>query len=173
MPRAIETAEAMNAALRLTLNIEEDFEERRPGDADGVSWDEYSTKFGDFRLLDNPHRPLAPNGESQASFDLRVGDAFDALLQNHLGLSVAVVCHGGVVDVVMRKLLKLPPTGGFYLGTKNTSLTEFVASTPSGEPFINPTWRLERYNDIAHLAGLPASTNGGDTAAAEAADEDG
>ena len=62
-----------------------------------------------------------------------------------------VVCHGGVVDVAFRSLLGLPITGGFELHTVNTSLTELVQTRPG-------RWRLARYNDAAHLAGLPAET---------------
>ena len=52
----------------------------------------------------------------------------------------------------MRQLLRLPPTGGFELYTLNTSITELVRVAAT-------TWRLVRYNDAAHLAGLPTSTN--------------
>jgi hypothetical protein len=48
-------------------------------------------------------------------------------------------------------LLRTASTGGFELHTLNTSITEFMSAT-SGE------WRLRRYNDAAHLHGLPAET---------------
>lgn len=154
MPRARQTADALNEALGLDMNVDVELEERRPGDADGVAWADYSDRFGDFRLLDNPYRPLAPNGESQAQFDLRVGVALNRVIEANRGSSVVIVCHAGVIDVAFRQLLHLPPTGGFWLSTKNTSLTEF-ATTDEG---AKPTWRLLRYNDAAHLAGLPDRT---------------
>lgn len=154
MPRARQTADALNEALGLDVNVDVELEERRPGDADGVAWADYSDRFGDFRLLDNPYRPLAPNGESQAQFDLRVGVALNRVIEANRGSSVVIVCHAGVIDVAFRQLLHLPPTGGFWLSTKNTSLTEF-ATTDEG---AKPTWRLLRYNDAAHLAGLPDHT---------------
>jgi len=154
MPRARQTADALNEALGLDVNVDVELEERRPGDADGVRWADYSERFGDFRLLDNPYRPLAPNGESQAQFDLRIGQALDRVIAAHRGTSVVVVCHAGVIDVAFRQLLRLRPTGGFWLSTKNTSLTEFVTDDDGARP----VWRLVRYNDAAHLSGLPDKT---------------
>ncbi len=49
------------------------------------------------------------------------------------------------------QLLGLPGTGQFELHTVNASLTEFV-SVRAGR------WRLVRYNDAAHLAGLASET---------------
>jgi len=43
-------------------------------------------------------------------------------------------------------------TGIFEIHTKNTSITEFVIVRPG-------RWRVVRYNDAAHTADLPVSTN--------------
>jgi len=50
-----------------------------------------------------------------------------------------------------RHALHAPTIGMFDLWTINTSITEFVVTTPG-------RWRLVRYNDHAHLAGLPEET---------------
>ena len=60
-------------------------------------------------------------------------------------------CHGGVVNAVLRLALRTPITGGFELYTANASMTELLLVRPG-------RWRLLRYNDTAHLAGLPAET---------------
>jgi probable phosphoglycerate mutase len=62
-----------------------------------------------------------------------------------------VACHGGVIDAAFRGLLRLPAHGAFELQTTNTSLTELVTTR-------RDRWRLVRYNDAAHLAGLPAES---------------
>ena len=50
-------------------------------------------------------------------------------------------------------------TGGFELQTVNTSITEFVTSgAASRRSATHANWRLVRYNDAAHLAGLPGGT---------------
>ena len=62
-----------------------------------------------------------------------------------------VACHGGVIDASFRALLRLPAHGVFELQTTNTSLTELVTTR-------RDRWRLVRYNDAAHIAGLPLET---------------
>ena len=155
MPRAIETAEIVNQALGLELQIEQEFEEFRPGEADGMSFADYVERYGMPDQMAEPYRELSPGGESRASFFLRVGQAFDSLIESRAGKSIMVVCHGGVVDAVFRQLLKIDSQTAFQLWTTNTSLTEFI-TTSHGPP---RQWRLARYNDAAHLHGLPDATN--------------
>jgi len=154
MPRALETAQAVNQALDLPLNVSPEFQEFRPGEADGMLFDEYIEQHGPVDQMAHPYRELAPGGESRASFFLRVGVALEQLIADNVGQSVMVVCHGGVVDVAVRTLLRIQPENRFYLSTINTSLTEL--STTETEPLRH--WQLVRYNDSAHLAGLPADT---------------
>lgn len=151
MPRAMETAQIVNETLGLELQVDEGFEEFRPGDADGMTYPDYIEKYGMPDQLAEPYLPLAPNGESRASFFLRVGAAFDSLVSQRPGRSIAVFCHGGVVDVAFRRLLGIYSEQPFQMHTTNTSITEFVTTT-HGPP---RRWRLARYNDAAHLAGLP------------------
>jgi probable phosphoglycerate mutase len=72
----------------------------------------------------------------------------------HEGKTVVVACHGGVIDAVLRLALKAPAMGAFEIHTVNTSITELLLAKRT-------TWRLVRYNDSAHLAGLPAHTSPG------------
>ena len=155
MPRARETAEVVNEALGLELQIELDFEEFRPGDADGMLFVDYVEQYGMIDQMADPYKELAAGGESRASFFLRVGRAFDDLVAIRAGKTLMVVCHGGVVDVVFRRLLGLHSEAPFQLWTTNTSVTEFI--TTSHGP--RRAWRLGRYNDASHLHGLPEATN--------------
>lgn len=155
MPRAKETAEIVNESLGLELQIERDLEEFRPGDADGMLFADYLEKFGPVDQMAEPYRELAPGGESRSTFFTRVGKAFDDLAAPRAGKTLMVVCHGGVVDVVFRRLLGLHSEAPFQLWTTNTSITEFI-TTDHGPP---RRWRLGRYNDSAHLHGLPEATN--------------
>lgn len=154
MPRALETANAVNEALELGLNVSPELQEFRPGAADGMRFDDYLETYGPIDQMAEPFRDLALGGESRASFFLRVGAALDELIGNNLGRSIMVVCHGGVVDVAVRTLLRIQRDTRFYLSTTNTSLTELV-TTDTEAPMY---WQLARYNDAAHLAGLPSET---------------
>jgi probable phosphoglycerate mutase len=156
LPRAFQTAEALDEALRLGINLEDELEEHRPGDADGLRFDDIVARFGPPPVDGVVYEPYLPGGESLAAFHYRVGSTVHRLVQAHLGSSLLVACHGGVIDAVFRQFLGLAPRSGVDLWTLNTSITEFVAHH---DPAVAPSrWRLVRYNDAAHLGGLPAET---------------
>ena len=94
-------------------------------------------------------RPLGRAGD--AAFQHRVGKGLSDVVRRHAGGVLVIACHGGVVDAAFRYLLRLPQVGGFELHTVNTSITEFVEVRSA-------RWRLARYNDAGHLAGLPKET---------------
>jgi probable phosphoglycerate mutase len=148
-PRAIETAEIIAPALGgLDVKVDEGFGEHDPGpDCDGMTFDAFIAAHGRPDWESDPHAVTFPGGETVAQFHHRVGVALRATLERHAGRTVVVVSHGGVVDAVLRIAVRAPVTGTFEVHTRNTSLTELVL-VRSGR------WRIERYNDHAHLAGL-------------------
>jgi 2,3-bisphosphoglycerate-dependent phosphoglycerate mutase len=153
MPRARETAEIIAPALGgLTVREDEGLCERHPGQADGMDWDEALAQFGNDDWEDDPSVVFSPGGESWTEFHERVSSTLERLAANHGDHTVVVACHGGVVDVAMRALLRLPMTGAFELATDNTAMTEFVL-LPEREKRA-ARWRLIRYNDAAHLNGV-------------------
>lgn len=154
MPRAKETASLFGPALGdLELQIDDDLSEHRPGDADGLPFAEFEDHFELFDFAAEPFRPMAPNAESLADFHYRTGAALHRVVAAGHGATSVVACHAGVIDVAMRSLLGLGLRPTFDLHTLNTSITEF-ARDEGREP-----WKLVRYNDTAHLVGLPSATN--------------
>lgn len=151
--RALETAEIIAPALDIDkVAVDEGFGEQDPGrTCDGILFKEFVERYGRPAWDGNPYAMIFPDGETVAAFDLRVGNALAGVLDRHAGGTVVIVCHGGVIDRVLRQMLRGPMSGVFELFTRNTSLTEFV------EPVLHK-WRMVRYNDAAHLAGLPVST---------------
>lgn len=152
-PRARETAEILRVSFGgMEINIDAGFGEHDPGpECDGLTFDEFVRRHGRPDWGDDPNAEFFPGGETIAAFHARVGAALDALTRKHAGQTVVVSCHGGVVDAVLRRTLGTPPTGKFEIHTKNCSLTELI-EIRSGH------WALLRYNDFAHLRGLPAAT---------------
>jgi 2,3-bisphosphoglycerate-dependent phosphoglycerate mutase len=151
-PRARETAEIIAPALGLDVVVEAGFGEHDPGpDCDGMTFEEFVDRFGTPDWESDPYAITFPGGETIAEFDLRVGTAFSRTVREHEGGTLVIVCHGGVIDGLVRTALRTARTGIFELHTKNTSLTEIVRVRPD-------RWRLIRYNDAAHLAGLPAES---------------
>ena len=160
-PRARETAEIIAAGVGATdIEVMPGFGEHDPGpELDGLSFEGYVERFGRPNWSGDPHHDVFPGGETTAAFQLRVGAALSALVRSMSADDTAVVCcHGGVVDATMRALLRTAPTGAFELRTINTSITEFASNGGTNDG-IGSTWQLLRYNDAAHLAGLPAATN--------------
>ncbi len=150
--RAQETAQIVAPALGSDIETDDRFGEHDPGpEMDGLSFQAYVDRFGMPDWNGDPHVSVFPGGETRAEFNLRVGAALSETVAKSAGRTVVIVCHGGVIDIAFRELLRMPPTGSFVLHTLNTSLTEFTIFEPG-------MWRIVRYNDTAHLAGLPAAT---------------
>ncbi len=151
--RARETAEILAPALG-GLKVDEDagFGEHDPGpDCDGMSFDEYVERYGTGWWEGDPFGTSFPGGETIAAFQFRIGQTIRRTVEANPDRTVVVACHGGVVDAALRLALKSPPTGGFEIHTLNTSITEI-------HQVKDNLWRLIRYNDVGHLAGLPALT---------------
>ena len=164
-PRAIETADIIRpvfgeAGAPHPVDRWADLGEHDPGpEIDGMSFDAYVERFGTPDWSADPDAEIFPGGETIRRFHDRVERGLTNVLREFAGRHVVVVCHGGVVDAAFRILLGLPRTGAFDLWTSNTSLTTLsgptVASSTGGGADL---WRLGRYNDAAHLAGLPDAT---------------
>jgi probable phosphoglycerate mutase len=155
LARARQTAEIIAPALGdLPIAFEDDVQEMRVGDADGMHVADFKATYGlpDFRR--NPFQPIAPGGESWASFVLRAGATLHRITREHEGQTIVVVCHGGIIDASFVTFMQLPslqlPPVEFL--TINTSITEWQREIRDGEP---GRWRLRRYNDVEHLASLP------------------
>lgn len=154
LPRARQTAEIIAPALKLQPIFDDEVQEMRVGEADGLSLQEMWERFGMPNLRADPFRPLAPGGENWGQFMLRVSNALTRITREHQGKKVVIVCHGGVIDgsfvyfFGLQSFL-LPPVE-FY--THNTSITHWSHHTRNGHSF----WRLMGYNDTTHLRDVGA-----------------
>ena len=147
IPRAIETARIIAPAVGVTdVPRDCDLCEVHTGDADGVDWAEYPTRFGSFDMLAEPDRTFAPNGDSWNSFHRRVDAVMHRLASAHHDQTVMAVCHAGVIAASLRlqfgavadpNIARLVPT--------NTGLTEWEHDATSGR------WTLRTYDDARHL----------------------
>jgi 2,3-bisphosphoglycerate-dependent phosphoglycerate mutase len=151
MPRARQTAEIIAPSLDgLEIFQVPSMCEHDPGPCDGMTFADYVAKFGQPDWAADPDAEVFPGGETLRQFHGRIRGGIDAVLKQHVDQRIVLVCHGGVIDAALRHLLALPMLGGFELHTLNTSITELR--------FRPDIWRLVRYNDSAHLEGLPAET---------------
>ncbi len=147
MPRARQTASIVAPALGLTPIEDSEFVELNPGEADGLSFTEYEARYG--KLKFNPTRPLSPGGETWATFLQRTSAAYTRISAEYAGKTVAIVCHGWVIEASFMHFLGLvreeAPMLGFQVS--NTSLTHWERYTRNDTLL----WRLGRYNDAVHL----------------------
>ena len=121
--------------------------ELHPGEADGLTWSEFTARFGTLDWDDDPGQPIAPGGESWTGFVNRVAGTLDSLAGTHRGQVVVVACHAGVIEASL--LAKLPVVGGLagarlQLRTEHASMTTWEID--------EERWRLLGYNDIARPA---------------------
>jgi 2,3-bisphosphoglycerate-dependent phosphoglycerate mutase len=155
--RARETAEILAPAFGgIELVCDDGFGEHDPGpECDGMTFKEMLARYPDIVSRWDSGDPFAttfPGGETIAAFQYRVGAAVRRLVEGHEGRTIVIACHGGVIEAVLRLALKAPGMGQFQIVTRNASITDLSLVKPN-------LWRLERYNDAAHLTGLPFSTN--------------
>jgi probable phosphoglycerate mutase len=158
LPRARQTAEIIAPALGIPANLDDDLQELRVGEeGDGLTLEEYKRRFGWVDLEADPFRPVDPHGESWATFMLRVARSLTRITREHTGKTIAIVCHGGVIDGSFLHFFGMNgfavPSAGFY--TQNTSITYWRQSTHHD----HLRWTLMRYNDDAHLRGLSIAPN--------------
>ncbi|MHB1710830.1 MAG: histidine phosphatase family protein [Acidimicrobiales bacterium] len=158
LPRAVESAELLAPALR---SIAPDGSagpppraitdctlcELHPGEADGLTWGQFTGLYGGLDWDRDPDRPIAPGGESWTGFVLRVAGALENLVDRHPGGLVVVACHAGVIEASL--LSMLPILGGrrgarLQLRTRHASLTRWEVD--------EGRWHLTGFNDAAHLA---------------------
>ena len=151
LPRAIETAEIIAPGLGLEIAGQEcDLCEVHTGEADGLEWTEYASRYGSFDMAAEPDRVFAPAGESWNSFHERVQGTLDRLAREYEGRTVVAVCHAGVIMASIRMLLGVPHPGtGAQMRPANTGLTEWEHDATLDR------WTLHSFNEAVHLLDLP------------------
>jgi 2,3-bisphosphoglycerate-dependent phosphoglycerate mutase len=154
LPRAVETAEIISPALgHPEVRLERDLREFDPGEADGLTWEEFEQRYPPPDPHD-PYHPRTPGGESWAQFGERIEQALARIVEAHVDETVVIACHGGVIEHAFH-LWGLSVLNGLHLEVENTGITEFRWS--ESWPWRSssaPSWRLVRHNDAAHLHGL-------------------
>lgn len=153
--RAHETASIIAPAFDVPLMLDDEIQELRGGDAEGLTVTEAEQKFGRVDFKKTPLRSMAPGGENWGQFVLRVGTALERILSTYEGKKIVLVCHGGVIDSAFLYFMQVSslsyPPAGFR--TRNTSITHWQKQD-SG----HRRWRMVRYNDAFHLYDIGTST---------------
>jgi len=144
MARARETAAPLIAKRDLEINISDDIAE----------WDQHSTEYvpvEELKAANDPRWQAMLAGEwgadeSEEDFHRRVVRAIEAIIADHGGQRVAVVCHGGVINGYLSHILALDTFARGFFYPNYTSINR-VAAASSGERTVVTV------NETSHLRG--------------------
>lgn len=138
--RARHSAEVLAAGLTIPVTRwDENLCEVHPGDADGMTWSEYTQRFGQFDLPRQPTRPFAPHGESWQEFMWRVGTTLDDLAMGDPAKTVIVVTHAAFIVAALLNRFAIPRPGtGARFDPRHASITEWTVR--------HGVWQLVAFN---------------------------
>jgi 2,3-bisphosphoglycerate-dependent phosphoglycerate mutase len=146
--RASETAVPLARVFGLTAVVEDDVAEYDRHSSEYVPIEELKAT-GDPRFHELTSG-LGDGLDDVDEFRTRVMSALDRIIDDHPSQTVAVVCHGGVINLFLASILGVPmePPGFFY---PNYTSINRVAASRSG------VRSLVTINETAHLrnTGLP------------------
>lgn len=141
--RAADTARIASRHWGLPVELTDSLRERGFGAMEGQSW--ASLGYPDQPEADNTDLDACANGgESLRTFQRRVLDAFESLASTHRGRHVMVFSHGGVIDMVWRKLNEISLFEPRKQSILNTSINHFSIG-PDGR------WELQQWGLLPHL----------------------
>lgn len=125
MKRVQETLTALLPHQEVPPCVVEDLKEIDFGDWTGLRWEEVRERFNlsAFDWLEHLDSGAVPNAETGPQLRRRVTPCLDRVLNTHRGQAVAVVCHGGVIRIMLAILLDLPLARMAGLDIEYASLT--------------------------------------------------
>ena len=146
LQRARSTAEAIGQALGLVPQLIPEMRERHYGIFQGLTYAEAQTRYPEgYGAFEGRNADYCfETGESlQVMFD-RVTGMLKTLAARHAGQTIAVVLHGGVLDVINRFVRGNPLEMPRDFLIPNAGLNWVVA--------VDGIWHIETWGETAHLA---------------------
>ena len=93
------------------------------------------------KWLKRPFNVAIPGGESFVDFRKRIITAFKKIVLHNKGKTIAVVCHGGAISVILNNILKSDDFWKAMPGSASLSIIEYK----------NTKAEIAVFNDISHL----------------------
>lgn len=144
--RARMTAERLSARLELPVRLVPEMRERRYGLFEGLTYDEARQRYPeDYAAFEHRHPDYAfpAGGESLTTFSARIIACLTSLAKRHVGQTVALVTHGGVLDIVNRFVRGNPLALPRDFHIPNTGLNWIVADSAG--------WHIDAWAETRHL----------------------
>jgi probable phosphoglycerate mutase len=146
--RALQTAEMIAEATGHKIVTDPRLRERNLGIFQGLNGEEIQRKFPEeYRL----HRSLGPDyvipgGESVKQQVGRNLEYLNEVSEKHLGETIVVVTHGGVLSGLFRHTFSIPFNAPRRFEFTNAGLNVFN--------YEEGNWYLQTWGDISHLGGV-------------------
>jgi probable phosphoglycerate mutase len=151
LQRVYETAEIATAGSGLPIHRTADLREASFGTWQGKRWADVEREFpkevANYRRDYGHYAP--PGGESLTSLRRRSAGAFQRIVGDHRGQTVALFLHGGPCRAILAEVLGIEVTKGRRIGMSNASVH---AVEVDGDEM-----RIVLMNDTGHLKGRGAS----------------
>lgn len=126
MKRAQQTMAPLLANREVTPVAIDGLRECHFGDWTGLTWQQVHDKYqvSAFHWLEMMEQAKIPNGECTKTFRTRVEPCLKQILDAHSGQTVAIVCHGGVIRMLLSILLDVSMPRLALFNIEYASLTE-------------------------------------------------
>jgi 2,3-bisphosphoglycerate-dependent phosphoglycerate mutase len=146
--RAVETAQVIAAATGHKIVTDARLRERHLGIFQGLSGDEIREKYPEEYRLHRTFSPtyIIPKGESVEQQVARNVDFLNEIAVKHLGETIVVVTHGGVLSGLFRHTFSIPYDAPRRFEFTNAGLNVFN--------YEDGHWYLQTWGDISHLNGV-------------------
>jgi probable phosphoglycerate mutase len=147
--RAQQTAQALAQALSVPLALIEAMRERNYGILEGVAFDQMAQLHPEVARVWQSRDPegIIPGGETLKTFHARVTQALETLAREHQNQRVAVVTHGGAMDIIWRAATATPIQEPRKAVLLNASVNRIgIRATDTGFD-----WSLIEWGNIEHL----------------------
>lgn len=162
LQRARLTAQAIGRSAGVPVHLEAGLRERHFGELEGLTHDEIHGRWPEqarrWRRRDPAYGPLG--GETLTEFHERCVGHLRRLAQRHIGQTIVVVAHGGVLDCFYRAANGIDLTAPRSWAIGNATINRLLYS-PDGLTMVG-------WADDAHLAGLAGLDESSDGALARA-----
>jgi broad specificity phosphatase PhoE len=150
--RTIETAGYVEAALGMTAIRDDRIREIGHSFADGspMSAEELPKSYISNHPGQDPYLPQTEGYERMETWmDARgrLGRFMRHLIANHVGQTVYVVCHAGIMAMMVENVLNTPPVRHSVVHTDNTGISHFEWEMGVSEMH----WVLRWHNRLPHL----------------------
>jgi probable phosphoglycerate mutase len=142
--RAQQTAQILAPALSASVALDTDLEEWRC-DRGALSPEEFTSRWQRVSDGQRPFFQWVEGGESFLELTARVQLALNRIWQEHVGKTIVLVTHGGVIQASFAYFFNLSATTIPGISTENAAIIHWTRSADAGR------WTLQRHNDHMHL----------------------